>query len=276
MKNIAAIKIISSWAILLTLLSGCVIDPMQGENQVNIKGAPDWVNKGSVLVANKETRLFRGVDSSASQGDMALQKSIADDRSIAETARVLSTYLDIVSNEYMDSARIRDTGMSDEAISRHIDESASRQIKEGISRQIDDAIARQFKEPISPQLKADITHHVNEAAIRYIREAVASQIDFAQQIEGMIARQIKEAVARQIKSATKVHVSGAKIISNWRDPKTGTIWTLSELEMQHVKAAVATSNDMNSDLKRYFDINAEIIFDRVVAERSDPFYFGYK
>jgi len=276
MKNFHAVKNLLSWAVLLAAVSGCVLDPVQGENEPNIKGAPDWVNKGSTIFGNKDARVFRGVDSAASQGDMALQKSIADDKSIAETSRVLSAYLDAVSNEYMDAARTRDNGISEEAISRHIDEAAGRQIKEGISRQVDDAIARQFKEPVSPQLKADITRHVNEAASRYIRDAVDYQREFSQQLEGLITRQIKEAVSRQISNATKVHVSGAKIIANWRDPKTGKIWSLSELDMKYVKIAVAASNDMNSDLKHYFDINADIVFDRTAIEKTSIFPFNFK
>lgn len=276
MKNLAAIKKLLPWAVLLAVMSGCVIDPVQRDSELDIKGAPDWVNKGSMIVVNKEVRIFRGVDSAATQGDMALQKSIADDRSIAETTRVLSNYLDVVSNEYMESARVRESGASEEVMARHIEETAARQIKEGIARQLDDAIARQFKEPVSPKFKEDISRHVREDALRYINEAVSTQIDFAHQMETVIARQIKEAVARQIKSATKTHVSGAKIITNWRDPRTGTIWSLSELDMKHVRTAMAGSNDMNSDLKRYFDINADLIFDRATGDRPGMFPFGYK
>jgi len=58
-------------------------------------------------------------------GDLALQKATADDRARAEVARVLSSYMDVVSNDYTASARSgetgdKNTGVNEEAISRQI------------------------------------------------------------------------------------------------------------------------------------------------------------
>ena len=125
MKNLSAFKKLLSLAVLVTVISGCSSEPTQVESNLGIKGAPDWVNKGSNTLSSKEGRLFHGVGSASPMGDMALQKSVADDRARAEVARVLSSYLDVLSNDYMSSAKSGDagdknTGVNEEAVSRQI------------------------------------------------------------------------------------------------------------------------------------------------------------
>jgi hypothetical protein len=90
------------------------------ESDLNIKGAPDWVNEGTNLLNNKDGRLFHGVGSASPMGDMALQKSTADDRARAEIARILSSYMDVVSDDYMASAKSGGANVSEEAVSRQI------------------------------------------------------------------------------------------------------------------------------------------------------------
>jgi len=160
------------------------------ESNLGIKGAPDWVNEGTNILNSKDGRLFHGVGSASPMGDMALQKSTADDRARAEVARVLSSYLDVVSNDYMSSAKSGDTSVSEEAVSR------------------------------------------------------------------------------QIKNLSKVNLTGAKIIGDWRDPKTDIIYAIAELDMNHVKSTLSNVQDMNSDLKRYIETSAENIFDRVAKEKK--------
>lgn len=195
MKNPGAIKKWLSLVVLVAVISGCSSEPTQVESNLGIKGAPDWVNKGSNTLSSKEGRLFHGVGSASPMGDMALQKSVADDRARAEVARVLSSYLDVVSNDYTAAARSGGAG--------------------------------------------DKSTAVNE-----------------------------EAVSRQIKNTTKVNMAGARIIGSWRDPKTSAIWSIAELDMQHVKNTMAGVNDMNADLKRYIETSADNIFDRVAKEKK--------
>ena len=195
MKNLFVIKKWLSLAVLVAVISGCSSEPTKVESNLGIKGAPDWVNKGSNTLGSKEGRLFHGVGSASPMGDMALQKSVADDRARAEVARVLSSYLDVVSNDYTAAAKSGEVG--------------------------------------------DKSTGVNE-----------------------------EAVSRQIKNTTKVNMAGARIIGSWRDPKSNAIWSIAELDMQHVKNTMAGVNDMNADLKRYIETSADNIFDRVAKEKK--------
>jgi len=259
-----------SLAALIAVLPACTIEPIQSEPVIVVKGAPDWVNKGSRIMGTKEGRLFHGVSSANPQGDLALQKSISDDRSVAEVARILASYLGAVANDYTAAARYGDEGGNDDAIYRKIDDDAVKQVKDSVARQIDEAIARQFKESVSPQFKEEMARQIKVEATRQIRTATAAQIDFSRQFEETISNQIKRSVAHQIKNTTKANFSSIKIIGSWRDPNTNTIWSISELDLTNVKKTVSEISDMNVELKSYFEVNAEAIFDRIIRERDNP------
>ena len=112
------------WRLFLMIAVGAAVAACSGrtqlESDLGIKGAPDWVNKGSSYVNDKDGRLFHGVGSAAPMGEVTLQRATADDRARAELARIFSSYLDVVSNDYQAAARSGKTGTSEEAVSRQI------------------------------------------------------------------------------------------------------------------------------------------------------------
>ena len=160
------------------------------ESDLGIKGAPDWVNKGSSVLNDRDGRLFHGVGSSPAMGDESLQRSTADDRARAEVARMLSTYMDVVSNDYVAASGAGANASSEQAVSR------------------------------------------------------------------------------QIKAVTRLNLSGSKIIGRWKDARTNTVYSISELDLKHIKSTMQGSKEMNEDLRRYIDSNAENIFDKVSAQGS--------
>jgi hypothetical protein len=170
---------------LLLMLAACGGGKTIVESDLGIAGAPDWVNKGTTVLNDKDGRLFHGVGSSPAMGDESLQRSTADDRARAEVARILSTFMDVVGNDYVAS-----TGTG--------------------------------------------------------KEASAEQ-----------------AVSRQIKAVTKQNLAGAKIIGRWKDAKTNVVYSISELDLKQVKATTQGAKEMNEDLRRYIDRNAENVFDKV-------------
>jgi hypothetical protein len=110
-----------SLALLALVISACSSSTTKVESDLGIKGAPDWVNEGTNILNEKDGRLFHGVGSASPMGDMALQKSVADDRARAEVARVLSSYMDVVTNDYMSSAKAGGgANDTEEAVSRQI------------------------------------------------------------------------------------------------------------------------------------------------------------
>src|SRR5262245_1430150 len=112
---------IKLFAAALTLtLAACGGGKTIVESDLNIKGAPDWVNKGTQVLNDKDGRLFHGVGSAPALGDDALQRSTADERARAEVARMLSTYLDVMSNDYAASSGTGSNASADQSVSRQI------------------------------------------------------------------------------------------------------------------------------------------------------------
>jgi hypothetical protein len=117
-KSRSVINLLSV-ALFLLAISACS-STTKVESDLGIKGAPDWVNEGTNIISEKDGRLFHGVGSASAMGDMSLQKSVADDRARAEVARVLSSYMDVVTNDYMSSAKAGGANTNEEAVSRQI------------------------------------------------------------------------------------------------------------------------------------------------------------
>jgi hypothetical protein len=90
------------------------------ESDLGIKGAPDWVNEGTNILNDKNGRLFHGVGSAPAMGDLSLQIATADDRARAEVARVLSSYLDVASSDYLANTQSGAGSETEQAVSRQV------------------------------------------------------------------------------------------------------------------------------------------------------------
>ena len=154
------------FAALTLALTACGGGKTVVESDLGIKGAPDWVNKGTATLNDRDGRLFHGVGSAPTMGDDSLQRSTADDRARAEVARVFSTYMDVMSSDYTAA-----TGSG-------------------------------------PKADAD------------------------------------QSVSRQVRAVTKLNLAGAKIVGRWNDPRTGSVYSLAELDLKHVKDTVQSTQDM--------------------------------
>ncbi|MFQ5936894.1 MAG: LPP20 family lipoprotein [Acidiferrobacterales bacterium] len=117
------VRAMTQTAVMLTTvvaLVACSGGKTSVKSDLHIKGAPNWVNKGSKVLKDKNGRLFHGVGMAAEMGNMSLQKSTADNRARAEIARILSSYMDIVSKDYVTSNRVNGQAVSEEQVSREI------------------------------------------------------------------------------------------------------------------------------------------------------------
>jgi hypothetical protein len=86
--------------LILALVLGACSSKTFIESDMGLSDAPDWVNEGTQAVKDDDGRLIHGVGMAPAMGDVSLQKSTADNRARAEIARVLSTYVDAVINDY--------------------------------------------------------------------------------------------------------------------------------------------------------------------------------
>jgi hypothetical protein len=90
------------------------------ESDLRIKGAPDWVNEGTAILKNRDGRFFHGIGSAPMMGDESLQVATADNRARAEIARILTSYMDVVYNDYTATSASSDQPLTENEISRQI------------------------------------------------------------------------------------------------------------------------------------------------------------
>ncbi len=107
-------------AFLVLLLAACGGRTMV-KSDLRVKGAPDWVNKGTQVVDDRRGRLIHGVGMAPPMGDESLQVSVADDRARAEIARILSSRLQVASRDYLASSGTGGDFTVEQSVSRDIE-----------------------------------------------------------------------------------------------------------------------------------------------------------
>ncbi len=111
MNKIVGLKLGSLAVIFAASLSGCSSKPVKmepvpipaqyaAEEKTVIKGAPDWVNRGSTIAVKAGGRVLQGVGRAEAVGDLAQQKSMADDKARSEVSKLLDQYLLELGNDY--------------------------------------------------------------------------------------------------------------------------------------------------------------------------------
>lgn len=83
------------------------------DSSLGIEDAPDWVDQGTQAVSDEDGRYIQGIGMAPPMGDLALQRTTAENRARAEIARVLSTFVDSTMNDYI--------GQSGDATSSSVD-----------------------------------------------------------------------------------------------------------------------------------------------------------
>ncbi|MDH5692520.1 MAG: hypothetical protein OEZ47_05405 [Gammaproteobacteria bacterium] len=110
---------IASVLIAAALFVGCTSKTVV-ESDLGIEDAPDWVNEGTNVLKDRGGRLFHGVGSAPNVGDQSLQVSTADDRARSEVAKILSSYMDVASKDYIASSTSAGDTSVEASITRNI------------------------------------------------------------------------------------------------------------------------------------------------------------
>lgn len=118
--NLSTTKINRLIIIGLVLTLGACSSKTKVESNLNIKGAPDWVNKGTQFLNDRGGRLFHGVGEAPPMGVASLQKSTADNRARTEVARIFSSYMDAVSNDFTAASTSGGATISEQSLSQQI------------------------------------------------------------------------------------------------------------------------------------------------------------
>lgn len=110
----------------LLLLVGLHLGGCASQSVVDIsnagEGAPGWVRQGSSILKAKNGRVFLGVGSAPMLGDFSLQTATADQVARAEVSRILSSYMEIVSRDFIASGEAEDAGFTEQSVARHMDQ----------------------------------------------------------------------------------------------------------------------------------------------------------
>ena len=116
-------KILGAALVLLMAgsLAACSSGRTKVESDLGIEDAPDWVNEGSQALNNRDGQLVHGIGSAPKMMDFSLQRSTADDRARSEVARVLSSFMNVVSQDYVATAGHGEATIDEQAISRQIE-----------------------------------------------------------------------------------------------------------------------------------------------------------
>lgn len=77
----------------------------------------------------------------------------------------------------------------------------------------------------------------------------------------------ESSIQQQINSISQVVLNGSKIIGNWKDKRTGIIYSFAELDLKQVQDVVAANRNMSEDLKRYLTVQGSAVFDNFVTEK---------
>lgn len=107
-------------ACLSYLLVACSGSPVLSESY-NEEGVPKWVGSGSKILKTQDKRLFHGVGSAPMMGDFSLQTDIANRRAREEMARIVASYMEIVSRDYIATGKAAPTGFSELDVMSYVD-----------------------------------------------------------------------------------------------------------------------------------------------------------
>ena len=89
------------------------------------EGTPVWVNNGSNIFTSKAGRRFHGVGSAPMLGDFSLQTSTAENRARGEIARILASYVEIVSRDFIASGDAASVGFTEQNVALQMDQLAN-------------------------------------------------------------------------------------------------------------------------------------------------------
>lgn len=75
-------------------------------------------------------------------------------------------------------------------------------------------------------------------------------------------------IERQIQNISRINLTGARIIAHWKQPKTGAIYALAELDMKQLKSTLDQVGAMNTSLRDYLGREGGNVFDKLAGERQ--------
>lgn len=127
--NLRVMRMALRWSLLTgmawTLLACASTTTASLNNAAGVDGIPAWVSNGSSIRTSKTGRRFHGVGSAPMLGDFSLQTSTADNRARSEINRILASYVEIVSRDFIASGDAEETGFNEQNVALQMDQLAN-------------------------------------------------------------------------------------------------------------------------------------------------------
>jgi hypothetical protein len=76
-------------------------------------------------------------------------------------------------------------------------------------------------------------------------------------------------IEQSINATTQTALNGARIKGRWRDPNTGIIYSMAEMDMKALGDAISAANKLSTSFKQFYAQKANANFDRFVKETKE-------
>lgn len=73
-------------------------------------------------------------------------------------------------------------------------------------------------------------------------------------------------IEQDITATTQTALNGARIKGRWRDPETGIVYSMAEMDMQALNDAIAAAGKLSASFKDFYARQANAGFDRFVKK----------
>ena len=77
----------------------------------------------------------------------------------------------------------------------------------------------------------------------------------------------EQSVSREIQNLSQINLTGAKIIGRWRDKRSGSIYSIAELDMKRMKETLEQAEQMSPSLRDFLSRESDNIFDRLAGDK---------
>ncbi|MDT8383775.1 MAG: hypothetical protein RRB22_05110 [Gammaproteobacteria bacterium] len=113
------------WTTAVALLLVACASTTSLDQATDASGVPLWVNQGSNILTSKQGRRFHGVGSAPDLGDFSLQTATADTRARQEIARIMASYIEIVSRDFIATGDAAEVGFTAQKAARQMEHVSS-------------------------------------------------------------------------------------------------------------------------------------------------------
>lgn len=113
--------------------------------------------------------------------------------------------------------------------------------------------------------RADIAHQLDTYVSGMLRDFQSSTSPTAD-AKGTPAPREEQYVENTLKTVTQVSVRGSRVVEHWKEPESGTLYSLVKLDLEAFKSAFEEIREIDPQLKTFVRSRADQAFDQLRSE----------